>query len=411
MLIEAADRIETHADQIGRLLTLEQGKPLAAAIGEAQHLAKAFRFFAKLDLVPEVLESTPQRRVVLHRRALGVVGAIVPWNFPLSLFGFKAPPALIAGNTVILKPASTTPMSTLKVAELLFDVFPPGVFNVLADEDDLGPLMTAHPGIQKISFTGSTQTGQKVMAGAAANLKRVTLELGGNDAAIVLADVNVPEVAANIFQQAFRNAGQLCIAPKRVYVHATIYDAFCAEMARLAEAARVGDGLAPDTQIGPLQNPSQLARVLGYIDDARERGHVIAGGDRPDGPGFFVRPTIVRDIDDAAAVVREEQFGPVLPILRFDDIDEAVQRANACDYGLGGSVWSTDVARATEIAGRIEAGTVWVNKHAELLPTVPFGGAKMSGIGLELGQRGLEEFTQVQIINTPAVRTEETVGS
>jgi acyl-CoA reductase-like NAD-dependent aldehyde dehydrogenase len=188
-----------------------------------------------------------------------------------------------------------------------------------------------------------------------------------------------------------------------VYAHAAIYDAFCAEMARLADAARVGDGLAPDTQIGPLQNQAQLERVLGYIDDARQRGQIVAGGGRPDRAGFFVRPTIVRDIDDEAAVVREEQFGPVLPILRFEDIDEVVQRANACEYGLGGSVWSTDVALATEVAGRVEAGTVWVNKHAELLPTVPFGGAKMSGIGLELGQRGLEEFTQVQIINTPAV--------
>lgn len=400
-LIAAADAIQANAAEIGALLTAEQGKPLAVAVQEAMTLAMGLRFFTSVQLEDKVLEDSAVRRVTMRRKPLGVVAAIVPWNFPLSLLGFKLPPALIAGNTVVVKPAATTPLSTLRIAALIKDCFPAGVVNVIADRDDLGAVLTRHPGVDKVSFTGSTATGCKVLENAASTLKRVTLELGGNDAAIVLADVDVAEVAAKIFEQSFRNTGQVCIAMKRVYAHEAIYDALCAELARLADAAVVGDGAEDGTEIGPLQNSAQYERVRALLDVARRDGTIVAGGTTPDRAGYFIRPTIVRDINDGSPLVDTEQFGPILPIIKFDDADDAIRRANASDYGLGGSIWSRDIAAAEELARKVEAGTVWINKHAELVPTVPFGGAKMSGLGLELGREGLEEFTQVQIINGP----------
>ena len=400
-LAAAADIIQANAAEIGALLTAEQGKPLAVAVQEAATLAMAFRFFAASRLEEKVLEESAIRRVVKRRRPLGVVAAIVPWNFPLSLLGFKLPPALVAGNTVVVKPAATTPLSALRIGALIKDVFPAGVLNVIADQDDLGPHLTRHPDVAKISFTGSTATGVKVMENAAQGLKRITLELGGNDAALVLPDVDIDDVAAKIFEQSFRNSGQVCIAMKRVYVHDAIYDAFCAAIAKLADAAVVGDGAETGTEIGPLQNKAQYERVLKLLEVARVDGTIIAGGEAPEGPGYFVRPTVVRDIEDGSLLVDTEQFGPILPLIRFSDIDDALRRINRSIYGLGGSIWTADEVAGAKLARQIEAGTVWINKHAELLPTIPFGGAKMSGLGVELGSEGLEEFTQVQVINGP----------
>jgi acyl-CoA reductase-like NAD-dependent aldehyde dehydrogenase len=312
---------------------------------------------------------------------------------------FKVPAALLSGNTVVLKPAATTPLSTLRLAELIKDILPAGVLNVIADANDLGGELTAHPDVRKISFTGSSATGAKVMAGAAAMLKRITLELGGNDAGIVLPDVDPKTAAPKIFQGAFQNSGQVCIAMKRLYVHESIYDAMCEELAALAEAAVVGDGLEQGTQLGPLQNKMQYERVKELIADARQHGNIIAGGDAPDGPGYFIRPTIVRDITDGTRLVDEEQFGPVLPVIKFSDPEDALIRANASPYGLGGSIWSSDLDRAYDLAGRMDSGTVWINKHSELAPNIPFGGAKQSGLGVELGEEGLMEFTQLQVIN------------
>jgi acyl-CoA reductase-like NAD-dependent aldehyde dehydrogenase len=398
-LIAIADVIQANAADLARLLTQEQGKPIGDATGEVYGAAAFFRYFTMLDLPVKVLDDSDARKVEVHRRPLGVIGAIVPWNFPLILMAFKVPAALLAGNTVVLKPAPTTPLSTLKLAELIKDLLPPGVLNVIADAGDLGAALTAHPDVRKISFTGSTATGKKVMAGAAEALKRITLELGGNDAAIVLADNDPKAVAPKIFAGAFQNSGQVCIAVKRAYVHQSIYDAVCEELSTLADQAVVGDGLEQGTQYGPLQNKMQYDRVIELIEDARKHGKVIAGGVPVDRPGYFIRPTIVRDITDGTRLVDEEQFGPVLPVIKFDDAEDALARANASDYGLGGSIWSSNLDAAYALAERMESGTTWINKHADLAPNIPFGGAGQSGLGVELGEEGLAEFTQLHVIN------------
>jgi acyl-CoA reductase-like NAD-dependent aldehyde dehydrogenase len=398
-LIQIAEVIEANAAELARLLTQEQGKPIGDATGEVYGAAAFFRYFTSLDLPVKVIDDSEGRKVEAHRRPLGVIGAIVPWNFPLILMAFKVPAALLAGNTVVLKPAATTPLSTLRLAALIKDILPAGVLNVIADANDLGGALTAHPDVRKVSFTGSTATGKKVMAGAADALKRITLELGGNDAGIVLSDVDPKTAAPKIFQGAFQNSGQVCIALKRLYVHESIYDAMCAELAQLADAAVMGDGLEQGTQIGPLQNKMQYDKVRELIEDARQDGKIIAGGVVPDQPGYFIRPTIVRDITDGSRLVDEEQFGPVLPVIKFADDEDALARANNTPYGLGGSIWSADLDRAYALAGRMDSGTVWINKHSELAPNIPFGGAKQSGIGVELGEEGLAEFTQLQVIN------------
>lgn len=402
-LVAIADAIQANVAELGRILTQEQGKPLQDAMGEAFGASAFFRYFASLDLPVNVIEDSPEKKVEVRRRPLGVVGAIVPWNFPLILMAFKVPAALLAGNTVVLKPAATTPLSTLKIAELVKDLLPPGVLNVISDANDLGGEITKHPDIRKVSFTGSTETGKKVMAGAAEALKRITLELGGNDAGIVLGDVNPAETAPKIFNAAFQNSGQVCIAMKRVYVHESIYDAMCEELAKLADAAVVGEGLQQGVQMGPLQNKAQYEKVLGYIEEGRKDGKIIAGGVPHEGKGYFIRPTIVRDIDDSSRLVAEEQFGPVLPLIKIKDGEDALKRANNSSYGLGGSIWSKDLDAAYELATRMDTGTVWINKHADLAPNVPFGGAKMSGVGTELGEAGLAEFTQAHVINMARV--------
>ena len=398
-VLKIADVVEANAAELAQLLTKEQGKPIEDATVEVYGMAAFCRYFTSLDLPVEVREDSEGRRVEVHRNPLGVVGAIVPWNFPLILMAFKLPPALIAGNTLVIKPAPTTPLSTLRIAELIQNILPAGVINFITDANDLGAPMTAHPDVRKISFTGSTETGAKVMAGAAGLLKRITLELGGNDAGIVLDDVDPKEAAQKLFDSAFQNSGQVCIAMKRLYVHENIYDEVCEELASIANDTVIGDGLEQGTKLGPLNNKMQYDKVKALIEEAKQDGNVIAGGEFPDKPGYFIRPTIVRDIKEGSRLVDEEQFGPVLPVMSFADDSEAVKRANASAWGLGGSVWSASPERAYALAEQMDSGTVWINKHAELDPTIPFGGAKMSGLGNELGQEGLHEFTQQKIIN------------
>jgi acyl-CoA reductase-like NAD-dependent aldehyde dehydrogenase len=399
LVVKVADIIDAHRAELARLLTSEQGKPLSDAEAETIGMASFFRYFGSLENHIEILEDSDTRRVEMHRLPLGVVGAIVPWNYPLSLLALKLPAALVAGNTVVLKPAPTTPLSTLRFAELVADIFPPGVLNVIADANDLGGALTRHPDVAKISFTGSTATGKKVMAGAADGIKRITLELGGNDAAIVLQGSDPKTVAPRVFQSAFMNNGQVCFAIKRLYVHDTIYDEMCDELAAIASATTVGDGMDEGTKLGPLQNKLQFEKVKELLDKTRTEGNVIAGGNAIDRPGYFIQPTIVRDISEGAALVDEEQFGPVLPVIRFTDVDDVIARANASEFGLGASVWSSDKKQAYDVARRIEAGTVWINKHLELPVHIPISGAKQSGIGVEQSERALHEFTQIQIIN------------
>lgn len=394
-----ADAIEANAENLARLLTQEQGKPIGDATAEVYGTAIFLRYFTSLDLPVKVIDDSEGRRVEAHRRPLGVVGAIVPWNFPMILMAFKLSPALVAGNTIVIKPAPTTPLTALKLGELICDLVPAGVVNFITDANDLGAPLTAHPDVRKVSFTGSTATGAKVMAGAAGLLKRITLELGGNDAGIVLGDVDPKETAPKLFQSAFQNSGQVCIAMKRLYVHESIYDEMCDELATIAKATVIGDGLEQGTQLGPLQNKMQFDKVREMIVEAGQDGTIIAGGEVPDKPGYFIAPTIVRDVTDGARIVDEEQFGPVLPVIKFSDPLDAVARANASPYGLGGSIWSGDLDKAYALAEEMESGTVWINKHAELDPSIPFGGARQSGLGTELGQEGLEEFTQLKMIN------------
>jgi acyl-CoA reductase-like NAD-dependent aldehyde dehydrogenase len=398
-LLAIAETIEANVEELASVLVKEQGKPLPQALGEVRFGAAGnFRRAAGYNLPVELLEDTERRRVECHRMPLGVVAAIVPWNVPLIMMAKVAAPALLAGNTVVVKPAPTTPLTTLRFGELIADLVPAGVMNILSGGNDLGEALTLHREVRKVAFTGSTATGRLVMANSATTLKRITLELGGNDAAIVLDDVDPAEVAPKLFASAFMLTGQVCFAIKRLYVQDAIYDRLCQELAALANRTIVGDGMEQGTQMGPLQNEAQFAKVKAYLKDAQRHGTVIAGGTVLE-TGYFVRPTIVRDVAEGTSLVDEEQFGPILPVLRFGDPGEAVTRANQTDYGLGASVWSADPNRAYALARQLEAGTVWVNKHGDVGGDIPFGGAKQSGMGVDFGLAGLHEFTQAKIIN------------
>ncbi|MCL2894380.1 aldehyde dehydrogenase family protein [Brenneria tiliae] len=397
LLAIAAD-IEAQADELARLITSEQGKTLREAAQEVGYTVGLFRALSSIDLPEEPVLDDEEKRIIRYRAPLGVVAAIGPWNQPLLLLAVKIIPALLVGCTVVLKPAPTTPLSGIRLAEICSRHLPAGVVNAIVDNNDLGETLTRHPLVAKISFTGSTATGKKVMASAAGSIKRVTLELGGNDAAIVLDDADPVEAARKIFAAAMITTGQICLAVKRVYVHESLYEAVSSELARLADAATIGDGADPKTDYGPLQNKAQFDKVLALIEDTRPLGTIIAGGTPHHGPGYFVRPTIVRDIGDDARLVREEQFGPVLPVLSFSDIDDVIRRANDSEYGLGGTIWTGDWRRGIDIAGKIDTGTVWINEHMAIHPLVATGGAKQSGIGRELGVEGLQEFTQGKVI-------------
>lgn len=398
-LIALADAIAARKDEIARALTMEQGKPLAEAQGELAWTDGYLRHYATLDLPDRVIQDNEAGYIAVKHRPLGVVVGIIAWNFPLLVACWKIGPAVLAGNAIVLKPAPTTPVCALILGEICAEVFPAGVVNVITDANDLGPHLTAHPDVAKVGFTGSTATGKRIAASGADTLKRVTLELGGNDPAIVLEDVDVRETAQAIFGNAFLNNGQVCLAVKRAYVHADIYDAMCAELARLAEAAVVDDGLQQGTQIGPIQNAMQFEKVKGFLESARAEGTVVAGGEVMERAGYFIRPTIVRDVTDGDRIVDEEQFGPILPVIKFDDVEDVIARANASEYGLGGSVWSKDVGRAADIAARIESGQVWVNQHIAIGPHIPMAGFKNSGLGVEQSVEGLAEYTQTQVVN------------
>jgi acyl-CoA reductase-like NAD-dependent aldehyde dehydrogenase len=384
-LVALADAMEARLPEFARLLTMEQGKPLPQAEGEIAGSIAALRVFSAMDTPLKTLRESATERVVQQRTPLGVVAAIAPWNYPMVLLMMKVGPALITGNTVIAKPAPTTPLTTLLLGEVAADILPPGVLATIADANDLAGVLTRHPDVAKVSFTGSTATGRKVMESAASTLKRLTLELGGNDAAIVLDDADVKVAAAAVFQAATLNAGQICLAAKRAYVPAEMYDAFCDELAALARTAVVDDGLKQGTQIGPIQNRQQFEKLKEFLSDAKANGKVIAGGEAGEDGGFFIAPTIVRDIGDDARLVREEQFGPILPVLSYTTLDEAIERANDSEYGLGGTIWTSNPQRALEVALKIETGTIWINKHLDVKFDVPTSGAKQSGLGYENG--------------------------
>ncbi|MBK1787150.1 aldehyde dehydrogenase family protein [Prauserella cavernicola] len=402
-----ADAVEEHADEFARVLALETGKPLAMARDmELDWAIRWVRHFAELDLTPEVLRTDEDYRVERHHEPLGVVAAIVPWNFPLFQSLYKIAPAILAGNTVVLKPAPTTPLHALFLGELLREILPAGVVNILGDGapgSSVGPTLANHPAVRLVSFTGSTAAGRKVLSGASSTIKRVVLELGGNDAAIVLPDADVETVAPQIFTWTFNYAGQLCVGIKRIFVPDAMYERFAEIFAELAVSRPLGHALDADADaaFGPLQNAAQFERVKGYLAQAHADGKVIAGGTVDPRPGYFVPPTVVRDIGDDSVLVREETFGPVRSLLRYSDLDDAVARANDTTYGLGNSVWATDTIAAARVAERLESGTVWINTHVGAYPEVPFGGLKQSGVGTEFGIQGLHEFVENKVIYVP----------
>ncbi|ANG63445.1 aldehyde dehydrogenase [Marinobacterium aestuarii] len=395
-----ADRFEAHAAELAEIITLEQGKPLALAQFEVGGAIAWTRHAATLDIPVEVIEDSEVRRAELHRKPLGVVGSITPWNWPLLIAVWHLMPAIRTGNTVVVKPSSMTPFNTLRMVELMNECLPAGVVNVVTGEGGIGSSMVKHEGIRKIVFTGSTPTGQTIMRNAADNLKRLTLELGGNDAGIVLPDADLDALAPKIFQTAFFNMGQTCAALKRLYVHESQYDALVEKLADIARAQKVGPGMDEGVTFGPVQNRDQFELVSALVEDARSKGaRIVTGGERVGDKGYFYAPTIVADITDGTRLVDEEQFGPVLPVIRYSDVDDALRRANDNPNGLGGSVWSSDIDKARAVASRLECGTAWINNHAEVLPHCPFGGSKMSGLGVEFGQDGLLEYTQSQLLN------------
>lgn len=394
-----AEAMAANTDRIAETLTRERGGPIADCRFEVGRATAAIAHFAAQRLEDHIIRENANERIIEQRYAQGVVVAIMPWNRPMTLLSFKLGPALITGNTVIAKPAPSTPLSTLMLGEIAADIFPAGVFQTLVDANDLGPLLTSAPDVAHVSFTGSTPTGKKVLGSAAETLKRFTLELGGNDAAIVLDDVDIEWVADKIFAAAFINAGQVCYATKRVYAPRALAEPLAQALAKRADAAVLGDGMDPATTMGPLQNMMQYEKVLEFIESARTQGGTFLAGGDPTGAGYFIRPAIVTGLPDNARLVQEEQFGPVLPIQVYDDVDEAIAQANASEFGLGGTIWGTDIDRAIAVASRIETGTIWVNQHMALPLDVPFGGAKESGIGLQNGLEGMEDFTQRRVLN------------
>ncbi|MEW1821633.1 aldehyde dehydrogenase family protein [Arthrobacter sp. NPDC080031] len=402
-LLKAADAVERSAEELARLLSREQGKPLNGpnARFEVGACAAWLRATATTPLDPETVVDDGETRAELHYRPIGVVGAIGPWNWPMMITTWQIAPALRMGNTVVVKPSEYTPLSVLALTAVINEELPEGLLTVISGGPDVGEALASHPAIGKVMFTGSTATGKAIIRSSADTVKRLTLELGGNDAGIVLPDADPKAIAQDLFWGAFINTGQTCAALKRLYVHDSLYDAVCEELAAVAAAMPMGNGLDENNVLGPLQNQQQYDILARLVDAARDAGARILLGGNPDPgqPGNFYPTTLVADIDNNNPLVTEEQFGPALPIIRYTTIDQAIAMANALDVGLGASVWSPDVSAAREVAARLQAGTVWINKHGAVDPRIPFGGAKQSGYGLEFGTEGLKALGQPQIIN------------
>ncbi|KAE8379050.1 Aldehyde/histidinol dehydrogenase [Aspergillus bertholletiae] len=394
-----ADAVEAHQKEFEELLTTEQGKPIPQAQGEVIAAIEWLRGMSSIPLPEETVEDNSNRTVVTRYVPLGVVGAIIPWNFPLLLATGKIGPALLTGNVIIIKPSPFTPYGGLKLVELAQQFFPPGVVQSLTGDDSLGPWMTSHPGIDKISFTGSTTTGKLVLQSASKTLKRVTLELGGNDPAIVFPDVDIDKVAEKVAFFAFLNSGQICLNLKRIYIHESIYDEFRDALVKHVQAYTIGDGSQQGISHGPLQNAMQYERVKTFFDDIEKQGWKVAvGGKVEPSSGHFITPTIIDRPAENSRIVVEEPFGPIVPLLSWKDEKEVVARANNTKMGLGASIWCNDLAKAQSMARQMQAGTVWINDHFNLSPMAPFAGHKESGIGCEWGLNGLKAFCSVQTL-------------
>lgn len=399
-----AELIEANAAELSRLITMEQGKPQSGpgANFEVEGAVGWTRVSAGLSLSPEVLIDNDDERVELHRKPVGVVASISPWNWPLMIAIWHVMPAIRIGCTVVIKPSPHTPLSTLRLVELINEagILPPGVLNAVTGDAEVGDRISSHPDIDKITFTGSIATGRRIMERAGSTLKRLTLELGGNDAGIILPGTDVTPLLEPLFWGTFINAGQTCSCLKRLYVHEDDADAVGTALSEFVANIPVGDGMKEGTLIGPLSNRMQFDKVAAMVEDAKAKGaRVLAGGEAPDAPGYFYPLTVLTDCRSDMDVVREEQFGPVVPIIAYSSVEVAVAAANELDFGLGASVWGNDTAEATRVARELQAGTRWVNRHAVLNPMVPMGGIKQSGFGVEFAEEGLREYTTVQVLS------------
>ena len=402
MLNAAADAIEANAEPLAELLSREQGKPLNGpnARFEVGACSAWLRATASFELAPEVVVDDGETYSTMTYRPIGVVGAIGPWNWPMMITVWQVAPALRMGNPVVVKPSEYTPLSVKALIHLIATAVPEGVLNYVSGDRELGAALSTHEDVDKIMFTGSTATGQKIIEASAPTYKRLTLELGGNDAGVVLDDVDPKAIAEGLFWGAFINTGQTCAALKRLYVPESIYDEVVDALAEFAANVPMGEGMDENNVLGPLQNKAQFDIVADLVQKAKDSGaRIVMGGDPEEGQkGYFYPTTLVADIDPGNALVVEEQFGPALPIVRYSTIDEAVEMANSLDVGLGSSVWSANRERALSVAERLHAGTTWINNHGAVDPRIPFGGVGHSGYGVEFGVEGLKGLGQPHVI-------------
>lgn len=398
LLNKFADSVAQYQEQFTELIMAEVGKPRTPATMEAMFAGHMTRHPCTLD-IPEETEEVEDRTIITRYTPLGVVVGICPFNFPLIMTVLKIAPAVMAGNTIIIKPSPFTPYSALKVVELAQSIFPPGVIQAIGGSDQIGAMLVAHPGVHKITFTGSVATGKKVMASSVGTLKRVTLELGGNDPCVVFPDVDIAATAPQLVDSAFSNSGQVCMCTKRIYIHKDIYAPMVKAMAEYAATLSVGEG--DDPKIGPLQNKMQYERVKGIFADSKDKGYKLAAGsyDVPDRNGFYLTPTIVDNPPEDSRLVVEEQFGPIIPTQPWEDVEDVIARANSTEFGLGASVWSNDVAQAQKVAGRLQSGTVFINMDPKIHPAAQVTGFKQSGIGYQIGPKALLSFMEAQVFH------------
>lgn len=395
-----AATISENAEELARLLSTEIGVPFKDTKLEVGGAAAFAKYRARAALPEDLIHDDERQSVVVRRKAIGVVGAILPWNAPLLIAAEKIGAAFAAGNTVVVKSSPLAPLTVARLGELLQDQLPEGVLSIVTGEADLGAALVEHPDVGMISFTGSIRAGRQIMAAAAPRLKRLSLELGGNDAAVVLPDAVVAKTAPKVFANAVYRSGQICAGIKRIYVHADVYDETVAVFEHLANNTKVGDPFDDGVAMGPLSNRMQFERVAELVEDARNNNAtIVAGGHRVGDRGSFYAPTVITGAGPDVAIVAEEQFGPVVPLLRYTYIDEAIAAANATDFGLGASVWGSDTTAAAEVAARLDAGSVWVNRHGVVSPEVPFGGTKQSGVGRSNGDVGVDAYSELTTIS------------
>jgi acyl-CoA reductase-like NAD-dependent aldehyde dehydrogenase len=403
LMLAAADAIDEDAEALAQLLSREQGKPLNGpnARFEIGGASAWLRTAANTPLETEIVIDDESGHAEITYRPIGVVGAIGPWNWPVMISVWQIAPALRMGNTVVVKPSEYTPLSVLALIYVMNKALPSDVLVGMSGDREVGARLSSHPAIGKILFTGSTATGKAIIRSSADSVKRLTLELGGNDAGIVLPDVDPKAIAEGLFWGAFINTGQTCAALKRLYVHDDIYDEVVAELTAVTGAMPMGVGTDENNVLGPLQNKAQFDIVDRLVEAAKSAGATITVGGNPDRnqPGYFYPATIAANVPNDNALVTEEQFGPALPIIRYSKLEDAIAMANGLDVGLGASVWSSDTDKAREVAAQIVAGTVWINSHGGVHPMIPFGGAKQSGYGLEFGVEGLKSLGVPQVIN------------